>query len=278
MDSLGFTLRAWRERMSPADAGLSRSGSGRTPGLRREELAVLAGVSIDYVVRLEQGRGSVPSAQVCLALGRALRLTDQELAHLLRLAGHPVRRDRVPHLITQSIYRIADRLETQPLSVYDAKWQLLHWNRLFAATFGDPNRLAPDSRNLLVLQFEDRNDRLLFADDQREEFESSLVADLRSASSKYPHDPEIHSLVQRLSTVRRFADMWKAGRVADHVSGRKLLDHPDVGMLELDSDTLTVDSLDLHVVIYTADPGSESQTKLDLLAAIGLQEMRARED
>lgn len=278
VNELAGALRKWRERMSPGDAGLARSTPGRTPGLRREELAVLAGVSIDYVVRLEQGRGSVPSAQVCLALGRALRLSDDEVAYLLRLAGHPVRHDRVPRLITQSIYRIVDRLENQPVSVYDATWQLLHWNRLFAGTFGDPTSLPVDARNLLVVQFEGFNERLHFTPEQRTEFETSLVADLRSATSRYPDDPGIRTLVRRLRRTPRFARLWEAGSVAVHTSGRKIVQHPDAGLLELDSDSLTVDGLGLHVVIYTAEPGSPAEASLKFIAAIGTQDLRPQSE
>ncbi|MFI6341380.1 helix-turn-helix domain-containing protein [Streptomyces sp. NPDC050535] len=132
--------------MDPTAAGLTLNAPRRAPGLRREELAVLAGISIEYVVRLEQGRTSNPSAQVCLSLGRALHLSDEEQAHFMRLAGHAADPHRVPRLIPGSVYRILDRLTDHPLSAYDATWQLLHWNPLFAATFGDPTALDADNR------------------------------------------------------------------------------------------------------------------------------------
>ncbi|WP_456356067.1 MmyB family transcriptional regulator [Amycolatopsis rifamycinica] len=154
MDDLGRALRAWRDRLEPASVGIPHKAPRRAPGLRREELAVLAGISIEYVVRLEQGRAANPSAQVCTALGRALQLSDAEQAYLMRLAGHSADPHRVPRLIPGSVRRLLERLETHPLAVYDATWQLLHWNPLFAAAFGDPTTVTEDHRNLLLMQFE----------------------------------------------------------------------------------------------------------------------------
>lgn len=273
MNELGRALRAWRERTDPATAGLARTTPARTPGLRREELAVAAGISVEYVVRLEQGRMATPSAQVCLSLARALQLTDDERAHLMRLAGHPVVHRRVPRLIPHSVHRILERLDAQPLSVYDATWNLLHWNRLFAAVFGDPEQLPAERRNLLLMQFgnDHDHDRSRIRLPDQAAFEASLVADLRSASGRFPDDPELAALLARLNTLPRFADLWSSGSVAEHRSGRKTVLHPEVGEIELDSETLTTDGTHLHIVIYTPRPRTDARNKLDLLATLGTQ-------
>ncbi|MFI5934441.1 helix-turn-helix domain-containing protein [Actinoplanes sp. NPDC051494] len=126
MSDLGAALRSWRGRLEPAAAGFAHNSPRRVPGLRREELAVLAGISVEYVVRLEQGRAPTPSAQVCTALARALQLSDDEQAHLLRLAGHAADPARIPRLLPRSLHRIMAQLSGHPLAVYDAAWRLLH--------------------------------------------------------------------------------------------------------------------------------------------------------
>jgi transcriptional regulator with XRE-family HTH domain len=276
MNDLGDALRAWRDRLSPQAVGLTRNSPRRAPGLRREELAVLAGISIEYVVRIEQGRATTPSAQVCLALARALRLSDEEQAHLMRLAGHAADPNRIPRLIPGSVHRIMDQLSGHPLSVYDATWQLLHWNPLFAATFGDPTALSVDHRNLLLRQFEGVTGRLRLTPAESSAFEESLVADLRATTSRYSNDQELTALITRLERSARFRELWAVGAVAAHQSGHKIVEHPDVGAVDLDSDTLVTHNSNLRVVVYTPRPGTDARSKLDLLSAIGTQELEPR--
>ncbi|BCY11627.1 transcriptional regulator [Actinoplanes sp. L3-i22] len=276
MDQLGATLRSWRDRLDPAAAGLAHHSPRRVPGLRREELAVLAGISAEYVVRLEQGRAPTPSAQVCSALARALRLSDDEQAHLMRLAGHAAGPARVPRIIPSSLYRIIERLDGHPLAVYDAAWQLLHWNPLLAATFGDPTVRGADGRNVLILHFEGAMDRIRQSPAERAAFEESLVGDLRATTSRYPDDPAVTALVARLHRGARFRELWTRRSVAPHRSASKIVEHPAVGDIALDCDVLTTQGSDLHLVVYTPRPGTDARGKLDLLAAIGTQEMSAR--
>src|SRR6201997_5179345 len=125
----GQAVRRWRDRSSPEAAGLAAGGRRRAAGLRREELAMLAGISVDYVTRLEQGRASSPSAQVVEALARALRLSGDERGHLFRLAGLvPPGPETVPAYITPSVQRLLDRMTGTPVAVYDAAWTLLMAN------------------------------------------------------------------------------------------------------------------------------------------------------
>lgn len=273
MDDLGAALRSWRQRLHATAVGLTVNAPRRTPGLRREEVAVLAGISIEYVVRLEQGRAATPSAQVCLALARALQLNDQEQAHLMRLAGHAADPDRVPRLIPGSVRRILDRLADRPVAVFDATWQLLHWNRLFAATLGDPSAVAADGRNILIGHFEGAPLPVRFAPGELAAFQESLVADLRGTAGRYPRDPDVRALVGRLERVDRFRELWSRRSVAEHQSGHKIIEHPQVGDVDLDSDVLITQGTNLRVVIYTARPGTDAAGKLELLAAIGTQHM-----
>ena len=144
----GQAVRRWRDRGSPEAAGLPAGGRRRAAGLRREELALLAGISVDYVTRLEQGRASSPSAQVVEALARALRLSETERAHLFRLAGLALPGpDTVSRYITPSVHRLLDRLSGTPVAVYDATWTLLTYNQPYAALMGDPSGWHGNQRN-----------------------------------------------------------------------------------------------------------------------------------
>lgn len=276
MDQLGVALRAWRDRLEPETVGYAHGSPRRVPGLRRAELAALAGISVEYVVRLEQGRVRTPSAQVCSALARALRLSGDEHAHLLRLAGHAADPGRVPRMIPGSLHRIVDQLAGNPWALYDATWQLLHWNPLFAATFGDPTVRAVGERNVLVWQFLGELPRVRQSPAEQAAFEESLVADLRATTSRYPEDPDLATLITRLSRSPRFGDLWSRGSVGGHESARKLVEHPEVGDIALDSDVLTTQGTDLRLVVYTPRPGTDAADKLALVAALGLQSMSAR--
>jgi len=269
-NSLGTTLRAWRDRLSPHDAGLPEHAGGRAPGLRREDVAELAGISVDYVVRLEQGRASTPSDQVVRALARALRLDDAERSHLYRLAGlsdaAPGR--MVVHRLPAGMQRLLTRLQDTPVAVFAADWSLVWWNRQWAGLFGDPSDLDPEVRNLVRLRFPVADDRgrltswpVVPAD--AEAADRALVADLRRASARFPDDPRLRALVSRtLDGNPRFATSWADGAVGLHAEDKKVIRHPDVGDITVDCDVLTDGDTDLKVVAYTAVPGSEDERKL----------------
>jgi transcriptional regulator with XRE-family HTH domain len=280
-DDLGATVRAWRERLTPGAAGLPAGGARRTPGLRREELAALAGISVDYLVRLEQGRAVSPSGQVLASLARALRLTPEERDHLYRQAGHapPSRRTISAH-ITPGVQRMIDRLTDVPVGVYDAAWTLITWNSTWAALMGDQSAASARDRNLLWRHFTSqatpahRASRVVRGPEATAEFERSAVADLRMAAGRYPDDPSLRRLVtdlHRAST--RFAELWSEHQVAPHHEDRKTINHPEVGPLTLDCDVLTVEGSDLRIIMFTADPASDDASKLTLLATIGLQHL-----
>ena len=147
---LGSALRAWRRRVTPVEIGLPAGGDRRTPGLRREELALLAGVSVDYLVRLEQGRARNPSAQVLAAFARALRLPPGERELLYRLAGSvPPPSGEEPRAVPRGVQLMLDRMSDSPLAVFTAAWDTVQWNRLWAELLGDPAALDARARNLI---------------------------------------------------------------------------------------------------------------------------------
>lgn len=269
----GRTVRRWRDRVSPEAAGLPVGGHRRAAGLRREELAQLAAISVDYVTRLEQGRASSPSAQVVEALARALRLSGTERAHLFRLAGLvPPGPETVSAYITPSVQRMLDRLTGTPVAVSDASWTLLMANPPYAALMGDPSGWRGNQRNAVWRHFVGPGTRARHTTESRREFEAALVADLRAAASRYSADPRLRRLVAELrANSDRFAELWDTGTVGRHEAARKTIDHPQVGPVTLDCDVLTVAGSDLHIVIYTAAPGTEDAERLSLLTVLGTQ-------
>src|ERR1700691_3604342 len=187
--SLGATVHAWRDRLTPADVGLPAGRVRRAAGLRREELSELAGISVDYIVRLEQGRASTPSGQIVSALARALRLSRDERDHLYGLAGlQPPRDGTVSDHIPPGVQRVLTRLGEAPVAVFAADWRLIWWNRTWAALLGDPSVLAPEDRSLVRSRFPVAGDRGRLAawpvvTENGEAYERAVVADLRRASA-----------------------------------------------------------------------------------------------
>ncbi len=275
MDEFAGVLRAWRERVSPAEVGLPAGPGRRTAGLRREELAALAGISVDYIVRLEQGRARNPSPQLLRALAVALRLSDQERDHLYRVAGAaPPAAGVVPRHIGPGVQRIVDRLSDVPLAVFSAAHDILLWNPLWAAVNGDPSALSVADRNLVWRYFTSGHEGTDFDEQHEEEFASDLAADLRAAVGRYPHDGELGRLVARLRSVSpEFERRWSEARVAEHRASRKTVTRTAVGPITVDCDVLSTPGADLRIVVYTAAPGSRDAEKLALLGVTGLQEL-----
>jgi transcriptional regulator with XRE-family HTH domain len=236
---------------------------------------MLAGVSADYITRLEQGRATAPSAQVLTALARALRLSGEELRHLFRLAGQaPPEPGRIAAHITPSVQRLLDQLDRVPVGVYDAMWNLIAWNPMWAALMGDPSAWTGRQRNVLWRYFTGQTGRVSHGAEQDASFAASTVADLRSAVARYPDDGDLRRLVAGLRAASpRFAGLWDAGAVGVHEADRKTVHHPDVGPITLDCDVMTVHGSDLRIVVYSAAPGTDAAGKLALLTVIGTQQM-----
>ncbi|MGW1465003.1 helix-turn-helix transcriptional regulator [Streptomyces sp. NPDC002308] len=268
----GQAVRRWRDRVPPEAAGLVPRGHRRAAGLRREELATLAGISADYVTRLEQGRATHPSGQIVEALAGALRLSGAEREHLFRLAGlAPPGPGTVPTRISPSVHRLLDRLTGTAVAVYDATWTLLLANPPYAALMGDPAGWRGHERNGVWRNLlGPGTSRVRQTPEERRKLETVLVADLRTAAARYPGDPRLASLLAELRAgSARFAELWDSGAVGTHESARKTIDHPDVGTLTLDCDVLTVAGDDLRVMVYTAEPRTEDAERLALLTLLG---------
>jgi transcriptional regulator with XRE-family HTH domain len=269
---LGALLRSWRDRLSPVDVGLRPDDSRRAAGLRREELASLANLSVDYVVRLEQGRARRPSNQVAASLARALQLSDAERDHLFVVAGLlPPSPGDVPAHIPPGVQRLVARLGEIPLAVFTASWDLLTWSPLWAALLGDPARPGPGRPNLLRSHFTGTalgsgETRIVAQSGGIEAFEASLVADLRRVHGRYPGDRGVRALVEELlASSERFRELWESGAVGEHQSERKVVRSDVAGDIELDCDVFSVAGTDLRIVAYTAASGSEAAAKLDFL-------------
>jgi transcriptional regulator with XRE-family HTH domain len=271
MDEFAVVLRAWRDRLSPQEAGLPPGTGRRASGLRREELAMLAGVSVEYLVRLEQGRARHPSPQLLGALARALRLTEDERDHLYRVGGAAVPSDGVvSQHITPGVQRMLDRLGDVPLAVHSAAWDLLWWNPLWAVLTGDPSALHGLERNVAWRHFTKPPGVIDFDDRHADEFASDLVADLREAAGRYPRDPGLTTLVGRLRAESPdFRRRWGEAHIARHRSSTKTATATPVGPITIDCDVLTAPGTDLRIVVYTAVPGSPDASKLELLKVTG---------
>jgi transcriptional regulator with XRE-family HTH domain len=269
---LGTALRAWRDRMRPEEAGLPSGGRRRAPGLRREELAALAGVSVDYLVRLEQGRSASPSAQVLGALARALRLTAGERDLLFAAAGvAPPTARTVPRHVSPGLQRVLDRLAGTPVAVYTAAWEQLLANPLWQALFGEASRPGGRDANLIWRFFVHGYSAIARSDADSARFAATMVADLHAAAARYSDDRDLAAMITDLrARSARFARLWDGYAVGGHVTGRKTIMSPAVGPVTVDCDILTAPGSDLRLVIYTARPGSEDAGKLDLLQVAGL--------
>ncbi|MGW6009367.1 helix-turn-helix transcriptional regulator [Streptomyces sp. NPDC055210] len=274
MDSgnpLGEFLRARREMTDPSRAEQPWSGRRRTPGLRREEVAQLSGVSTDYYARLEQGREKHPSAQVVHSLARALGLNPEETAHLHRLArtarGSVRRGGRVP--VGPRLLRLMDGWHHTPALVLDRRLDVLAGNRLGRALFA--TMLDRDETNLVRFTFLDPDARDFYPD--WEQVARSGLAALRAGSGDLVNDPRLTELVGELSLKSpEFRALWARHDVRGKGHEAKSFNHHEVGELTLTYDSFTVDSAtDQQLVVYQAEPGSTSQQALALLATVAAE-------
>jgi transcriptional regulator with XRE-family HTH domain len=283
-DQLAEFLRSRRARVMPQDVGLPAGIRRRTPGLRREEVARLAGISVDYYTRLEQARGPHPSRQVLTALGRALRLADDERHHLFHLAGEVPGPPPGPSPdVPVGILHLLDRLDDAAAFVIDAKYDVLAWNPMAVALLGDFSQAPPAERNLVWQLFCGGPAAApctgLYSDAEVDEFSDQCVADLRAASARYPADPGIRDLIARLRAHSpEFVRRWDKHRVRVRRGGAaKQLHHPVVGALELEYEILEIPDRGQRLVIYTAPPGSRSVEALRLLSVVGTTQWSAED-
>ncbi|MET7618225.1 helix-turn-helix transcriptional regulator [Streptomyces sp. NPDC005408] len=269
-------LRSRRARLQPEDVGLPQLGRHRrVPGLRREELAQLAGVSVAYYTRLEQGNGRNVSTEVLDAIARALRLTDVERDHLTHLAKPKQKKHRRmgrPQQVRPAVQQLIDAMDTVPALIFGRRLDILGWNRMARALLGDFAALKPWERNMAKIVFLDPNARDLYVDWECKAVE--LVSVLRMYAGCSADDPELPALIGELSVKSdEFRRLWAAHTVQEKGHGAKRLHHPLVGEMTLSYETLRLpDDHDLSLVTYHAEPGSRSADSLRLLAGWGIDE------
>jgi len=263
---LAAFLRARRAKLRPAEAGLPEGLRRRTPGLRRQEVAQLAGMSVEYYIRLEQARGPRPSRQILNALGRALMLTMDEREHLFHLAGETVSpASRLDRDVPTGIRHVLAALTETPAYVIDAKYDILAWNDLAVYFIGDLN-VAGTERNMLRWVFGSAFLDDYLRDESRSEFVRSGVADLRASAGRYPDDPSIAELVADLHRMSpEFTSMWADHDVAVRRTIRKTFKHPEVGPLDFECQILLIPDRDQRLVIYATEPGSPSYAAMQVL-------------
>jgi transcriptional regulator with XRE-family HTH domain len=247
------------------------------PGLRREEVALLAGVSVDYLSRLEQGRAQAPSASVLASLARALRVSDEERTHLFRVAGHAEPRPgTIDRRITASLQRLLDRLSDVPVVVADAAGEIVATNVMATALIGDLSGASRRERTLAWRHFTGMPGRTVRDRAAIELHETTMVAELHDALGRFPDDEHLSALIADLRSVSaRFAELWERHPVTRVHTRRKTFAHPEVGDITVDCEALSVHGSDLEVIVYTAPAGSPEAAALELLGAIGLQSFSA---
>ncbi|MCX4698271.1 helix-turn-helix transcriptional regulator [Streptomyces sp. NBC_01373] len=272
-------LRTRRARLKPEDVGLPDFGRHRrVPGLRREELAQLAGVSVAYYTRLEQGNGRNVSAEVLDAIARALRLTDAEHAHLTHLAKpkqHKKKQAAPTQQVRGALRQLLDTMDGIPAYVVGRRSDILVWNRMAAAVFGDWALLPPQERNWARMTFLKPEYRELFV--EWEQKATDIVSYLRMDAGCHPDDPRLSALVGELSVKsEEFRRLWATHDVKEKSHGVKRMQHPLVGRMELSFETFRlIDDQEQSLITYHAEPGSPSAEALRLLASWGTDATRA---
>ncbi|WP_033225488.1 MULTISPECIES: helix-turn-helix transcriptional regulator [unclassified Streptomyces] len=275
-------LRRARAQVDPSRAGLPPDGRvRRVPGLRREEVALLAGVSTDYYARLEQGRRITPSPAVVEALGRALGLDGAGRAHLRDLFGigasPATGGGRPPGIqrVRPGLYQLIDALDGEPVLILGRRTDILAANRMARALFADFDGMPRRERNYARWMFLDEDARALFAD--WEDQARTAVESLRLEVGRDPRDRATTALVAELREhSAEFDRWWEQHRVHQRTHGSKRLRHPLVGELTVEYETLTLPGdPDTTLFVYTAEAGSPSRRALDLLVSWTLTETRA---
>ncbi|AZQ35249.1 XRE family transcriptional regulator [Streptomyces cyaneochromogenes] len=266
---LGDFLRSRRARIQPEEVGLPSYGRRRVPGLRREEVAQLAGVSVDYYIRLEQGRGPSVSDAVLDSIARVLRMDETEHAYLITVARPPKKAERrriAPLRVRPGVQLLLDSMERSPAFVLGPGMGALAWNALGDAVHGF-SRMPPGRRNPVRQLFLDPEGRDLYVD--RATAATQCVANLRLSAGAHPDDPGLRDLVGELSLKsEEFRRLWADHQVKACLYGVKHLRHPVAGLLTLSYESLALpETPGQTVVIYTAEPGSETAERLALLGS-----------
>lgn len=274
-DALASFLRARRDALQPEDVGLARGPRRRTDGLRREEVAALAYMSPDYYARLERATGPQPSPQMVAAIAQGLRLTLDERTHLFHLAGHPA-----PSAggggdhVGPGMLRILDRLADTPAEVISELGETLCQTPVGVALFGDARARTGMERSVAYRWFTDPATRARYPAEDHDHLSRMWASGLREIAGARGPGSRAAMVVDDLK--ERSADfraLWARGEVGVRPHDTKRFVHPEVGVLELSCQTLSDPDRSQMLLVYTAEPGSESAEKLALLAVIGSQSL-----
>jgi len=268
---MGGFLKSRRDRLNPQDLGLHDGPRRRVAGLRRDEVATLAGASVDYYAQLEQGRGAQPSEQMLAALARALHLTLDERNHLYYLAGRPLPPVGGPNAhVHPGMLDLLDRLTSTPAQIISDLSVTLVQNRMAAALLGWPQHSSGLRSSFLYQWFTDPAARHRYHPDEHDHQSRVFVADLRAVAARRGTDELVADLTCRLlSESTEFADLWARQDVAIRRSDRKRLLHPTLGEVELNCLNLLSEDGTQRLLWFTPPPGTAAVEKLELLNVIG---------
>ncbi|MGZ4476299.1 MAG: helix-turn-helix transcriptional regulator [Nocardioides sp.] len=273
--ALADFLTRRREELQPGDVGLPAGPRRRTPGLRREEVAVLATMSTDYYTRLEQQRGPQPSTQMLASLARALRLSADERDYLYRVAGHHTPDRMSPSgYVAPALMRVLDRLTDTPALVLSALGEVLVQNELSRALHGDRTHFTGLERSEIYRWFvSPETERALYPIDDRDRQSRAQVASLRVAYGTMGAASPAGELVRELQRVSpEFAELWDRQEVARRFEDHKVLLHPEIGAIELDCQVLFTEDQSQALLVLTAAPRTEAEEQLRLLRVLGTQQ------
>ncbi len=273
---LGAFLRSRRERIRPADVGLPAGPRRRVPGLRREEVAQLAGASVDYYNELERGAGSQPSEQMIAALARALRLSADERDYLYRLADRPVPvQGGASSHVHPGMLDLLGRMPSTPAQVITDLHVTLVQNPLAVALVGDQTGFRGPRASFVHRWFTEPDTRLLYPEADHEGQSRAFVADLRAAAARRDaKDPEAGSMIRTLLAVSpEFAALWADHDVAFRRDDRKRIVHPTIGLIEVNCLNLFSEDGRQRLLWFTPAVGTESAGLLELLGVVGTQEV-----
>ncbi|MGP4114732.1 helix-turn-helix transcriptional regulator [Streptomyces sp. 4N509B] len=274
--ALAAFLKSRRDRVRPSEVGLPAGPRRRVPGLRREEVAQLAGLSADYYTELERGRGVQPSAQVVAALARALRLNGDERDHLFRLADRPVppaAHGPTAH-VQPALLGLLDQLTTTPAQIITDLHETLAQNSLAVALVGRrPPPRGPEA-SFVYRWFTDPGSRSLYPAEDHPHHSRVFVADLQAVAARRGSDAEVTRMVAALRRrSEEFAELWDTHDVALRRSDHKRIVHPTLGVVELDCHRLFSEDGRQRLMWFSAPPGTEGAAQLSLLSVIGTQDM-----
>ncbi|CAI9416232.1 helix-turn-helix transcriptional regulator [Nocardioides sp. T2.26MG-1] len=274
LTELGAFLKSRRDRIRPQDVGLPAGPRRRVAGLRRDEVAVLAGASVDYYVELEQGRGAQPSDQMVAALARALRLDRDERDHLFHLAGRPLPTAHGSQAhVHPAMLDLLDRLGDTPARVITDLHVTLVQNRMARALLGEPSAAKGYAASFVHEWFADPATRARYRADEHERTSASFVADLRAVLGRRD-DAEARALVaDLLERSEEFRGVWERQDVAVRRSDRKTLVHPRLGELPVNCLTLESEDATQRLLWFTPVPGTRSVEQFELLSTIGEQDL-----